>query len=246
MSEGQIETLQSEASTPPGRSGMAAFGLGEEATPAIPEELSILPLRGLVIFPGTVLPLTVSRPASIKLLDETLPRTKVIGLLTQRDETKENPGPQDLYGVGTAALVLKLLRQPDDRVVMIVQGIRRFALRKIVATDPFLRAEVDLPESISPPPDNEWLAEFQNLRDSAARLLELSQDVPEQAAMAASFSSRVLRWSATKLRMAVRARSSLDSFVRWTTSTSSFSSSGDVYVPRRSNRATWGLKASLT
>lgn len=182
MSEGQIAALQSEASTPPALSGTAAFGLGDAATPAIPEELSILPVRGFVVFPGTVLPLTVSRPASIKLLDETLPRTKVIGLLTQRDETKENPNPEDLYGVGTAALVLKLLRQADDRVVMIVQGIRRFALRKIVAIDPFLRAEVDLPESISPPPDNEWLAEFQNLRDSAARLLDLSQDVPEQAA----------------------------------------------------------------
>jgi ATP-dependent Lon protease len=182
MSEGQIEALRSEASTPPGRSGTASFGLGDEATPAIPEELAILPVRGFVVFPGTVLPLTVSRPASIKLLDETLPRTKVIGLLTQRDETKENPDPEDLYGVGTAVLVLKLLRQADDRVVMIVQGIRRFTLRKIMATDPFLRAEIDLPESISPPPDNEWLAEFQNLRDSAARLLELSQDVPEQAA----------------------------------------------------------------
>jgi ATP-dependent Lon protease len=182
MSEGQIEALQSEASTPPARPGAASFGIADEATPAIPEELSILPVRGFVVFPGTVLPLTVSRPASIKLLDETLPRTKVIGLLTQRDETKENPSPEDLYSVGTAALVLKLLRQADDRVVMIVQGIRRFALRKVVATDPFLRAEVDLPESISPPPDNEWLAEFQNLRDSAARLLDLSQDVPEQAA----------------------------------------------------------------
>jgi ATP-dependent Lon protease len=182
MNEEKIEALQPEAGTPPARPGMVSFGLGDEATPAIPEELSILPVRGFVVFPGTVLPLTVSRPASIKLLDETLPRTKVIGLLTQRDETKENPEPQDLYGVGTAALVLKLLRQADDRVVMIVQGIRRFALRKVVATDPFLRAEVDLPESISPPPDNEWLAEFQNLRDSAARLLDLSQDVPEQAA----------------------------------------------------------------
>jgi ATP-dependent Lon protease len=133
MSEGQIEALQSEASTPLAHPGTALFGLGDEAPPAIPEELSILPVRGFVVFPGTVLPLTVSRPASIKLLDETLPRTKVIGLLTQRDETKENPNPEDLYGVGTAALVLKLLRQADDRVVMIVQGIRRFALRKIVA-----------------------------------------------------------------------------------------------------------------
>jgi len=182
MSQRQIEALQSEAGAPSARSGTALFGLGDEGTPAIPEELAILPVRGFVVFPGTVLPLTVSRPASIKLLDETLPRTKVIGLLTQQDEAKEDPNPQDLYGVGTAALVLKLLRQADDRVVMIVQGIRRFTLRKIVATEPFLRAEVDLPESISPPPNNEWLAEFQNLRDSAARLLELSQDVPEQAA----------------------------------------------------------------
>jgi ATP-dependent Lon protease len=182
MSEGQIEALQSESGTPPARSGPASIGLGEETTPKIPEELSILPVRGFVVFPGTVLPLTVSRPASIKLLDETLPRTKVIGLLTQKDDAKENPEPQDLYSVGTAALVLKLLRQADDRVVMIVQGIQRFTLRKIVTTDPFLRAEVDLPESISPPNDKEWQAEFQNLRDSAARLLDLTPDAPEQAA----------------------------------------------------------------
>ena len=182
MSEPQIEALQSESGTPPARSGPVAFGFGEEATPAIPEELSILPVRGFVVFPGTVLPLTVSRPGSIKLLDETLPRTKVIGLVTQKDEAKEDPEPQDLYSVGTAALVLKLLRQSDDRVLIIVQGIRRFSFRKIVATAPFLRAEVDLPESILPPPDNEWQAEFQNLRDNAARLLDLTPDAPEQAA----------------------------------------------------------------
>jgi ATP-dependent Lon protease len=106
----------------------------------------------------------------------------VIGLVTQRDETKENPEPQDLYHVGTAVLVLKLLRQADDRVLMIVQGIRRFAIRKIIATGPYLRAEVDLPESILPSPNNEWQAEFHNLRDSAARLLDLTPDAPDQAA----------------------------------------------------------------
>ena len=65
-------------------------------------------------FSGTILPLTVGRAASIKLLDETLPQTKIIGLLTQRDETKEDPEPQDLYSIGTAAIVLKLIRQSDD------------------------------------------------------------------------------------------------------------------------------------
>ena len=149
--------------------------------PHIPEELSILPVRGLVIFPGTIIPLTIQRAASLKLLDDTLPRTKVIGLLTQRDEAKENPEPQDLYTVGTAALVLKLIRQAEESVLVIVQGLRRFSLRKIIETSPFLRAEVDLPESIVPVPSKEWEATFRNLRDSAARLFELAPDAPEQA-----------------------------------------------------------------
>src|SRR5207249_11449431 len=122
------------------------------------EDSSILTVLCLVIFPGTIIPLNIQRGASLKLLDDTLPRTKVIGLLTQRDEAKEDPAPQDLYTVGTAALVLKLLRQTEDNVLVIVQGLRRFSLRKIVATSPFLRAEVDLPESILPPASKEWEA----------------------------------------------------------------------------------------
>src|SRR5216110_3426678 len=150
-------------------------------TPHIPEELSILPVRGIVVFPGTIIPLNIQRAASLKLLDDTLPRTKVIGLLTQRDEAKEDPTPEDLYSVGTAALVLKLVRQAEDNVLVIVQGLRRFSLRKIIATSPFLRAEIDLPESIQPPESKEWEATFRNLRDSAARLFELAPDAPEQA-----------------------------------------------------------------
>ncbi|MGZ5020718.1 MAG: LON peptidase substrate-binding domain-containing protein, partial [Chthoniobacterales bacterium] len=182
MSDGEIQLLQSDSGAPPKSSGAAPNESNESTHPRIPEQLSILPVRGFVLFPGTVLPLTVTRPHSIKLLDETLPLTKVIGLLTQRDENQETPQAQDLFSVGTAAIVLKLLRQADDRVVMVVQGLRRFAIRKIIATEPYLRAEIDLPESISPPNDTEWRAEFQNLRDNAIRLLELTPDMPEQAA----------------------------------------------------------------
>ena len=153
----------------------------ESRVPQIPEELSILPVRGFVVFPGTIVPLNVRRPASIQLLDETLPRTKVIGLLTQRDEAKEDPEPQDLYHVGTAALVLKMIRQADDHLLIIAQGLSRFTLRKIVATSPFIRAEVDLVKSISPPESKEWKATFRNLRDSATRLFELTPEAPEQA-----------------------------------------------------------------
>src|SRR5437660_272936 len=146
----------------------------------IPEELSILPVRGFVVFPGTVIPLNVRRLASIKLLDDTLPQTKVIGLVTQRDEATEDPEPQDLYSIGTAALVLKLLRQSDDHVIVLVQGLRRFSLRKIIATSPFLSAEVDLPNSMLPPQTKEWEATFRNLRDSATKLFELTPDAPDQ------------------------------------------------------------------
>jgi ATP-dependent Lon protease len=181
MSDEQITALQPGAELKPGPQSTIAAPTDQSQTPRIPEELSILPVRGFVVFPGTVVPLNIQRAASLKLLDDTLPRTKVIGLVAQRDETKEDPTPQDLYSIGTAALVLKLIRQADDHVMVIAQGLRRFSLRKIIATSPFLRAEVDLPESIQPPESKEWEATFRNLRDSAARLFELAPDAPEQA-----------------------------------------------------------------
>jgi ATP-dependent Lon protease len=168
-------------SKPPAQQAVPAQTADESQLPRIPEELAILPVRGFVVFPGTVIPLNVQRAASIKLLDDTLPRTKIIGLVTQRDESKEEPESQDLYPMGVAALVLKFLRQADDNVLVIAQGLRRFTLRKIVATSPFLRAEVDLAESVSPPESKEWEATFRNLRDSAAKLFQLTPDVPEQA-----------------------------------------------------------------
>ncbi len=181
MSAKELAVLQTGTESKPGTQSTIAAGTGESRMPHIPEELSILPVRGLVVFPGTVIPLNIQRAASLKLLDDSLTRTKVIGLLTQRDETKEDPGPQDLYSVGTAVLVLKLIRQEGDHVLVIAQGLRRFSLRKVVATSPFLRAEVDLPQSVLPAESKEWEATFRNLRDSAARLFELAPDAPEQA-----------------------------------------------------------------
>ena len=82
---------------------------GRDAMPSIPGTLAILPVRGFVVFPRTISPLNVQRAASIQLLNETLPQNKIIGLLAQRDESKEDPEVADLYQVGTAAMVLKLL-----------------------------------------------------------------------------------------------------------------------------------------
>ncbi|MGH8102671.1 MAG: endopeptidase La [Chthoniobacterales bacterium] len=182
-SDEQLTALQAESGPVPDAASTIAAATDGSRMPRIPEELSILPVRGFVVFPGTIVPLNVQRAASLKLLDDTLPRTKVIGLVAQRDEAKEDAQASDLYSVGTAALVLRFLRQSDDHVLVIAQGLRRFSLRKIVATDPFMRAEVDLLQSIPPKQSKEWEAEFRNLRDSAARLLELTPDAPEQARM---------------------------------------------------------------
>jgi ATP-dependent Lon protease len=182
MSAELLEALQPGGGTAPLPAGSAAVDSADQIqTPKIPDTLSVLPLRGFVIFPGTVAPLNVRRASSIKLLDETLPQSKIIGLIAQRDETKEEPEPQDLYEVGTAAIVLKLLRQSDDHVIALVQGLRRFSLRKVVSTDPYLRAEIALLDSIPPPQTKEFEAESRNLRDSAAQLLDLSPDAPEGA-----------------------------------------------------------------
>ena len=180
MNEETLNALQAKGEDPAASSREGQFGAMEEM-PVIPTTLSILPVRGFVVFPRTISPLNVQRPASIQLLNETLAQSKIIGLVTQRDETKEEPEIGDLYHIGTAVVVLKLLRQSDKHVVVLAQGLRRFAIRKVTQTAPFIQAEVELLNMLPPPKTKEFEAEFRNLRDSAARLLDLSPDVPEQA-----------------------------------------------------------------
>ena len=150
--------------------------------PQIPDTLAILPIRGVVVFPGTVVPLTIGRPAAIKLVDETLPQSKVIGLVTQRREEEDKPGTGDLFGVGIACTVLKLMRQPDGTVVLLVQALRRVTIKNYVQTEPFLRAEVEVLPSIHPADDDkEAKAAFcqpARIRHCLARPFP---EIPEQA-----------------------------------------------------------------
>lgn len=179
-----IEPAEAEQSSPNQATPVIGVSSGDDgnARNRIPDVLSILPLRGTVIFPGTVVPLTVRRDASLKLLDETLTQTKIIGLFTQKSVDAENPGIEDLYRMGVAAQVLKLLRQPNDTTLIVVQALERVAIKRPVITHPYLRAEVDVLHSVTEPGDDkEWTAAVKNLRESALRLLELTPDAPEQA-----------------------------------------------------------------
>jgi ATP-dependent Lon protease len=158
------------------------IGITEDKTVRIPGELPILPMRGIVVFPGTVVPLTVRRASSIKLLDESLTHSKVIGLITQREGQNENPEPRDLYPVGVAGRVVKLLRQPDGTVLIFVQALQRFRLERVLLMHPYLRAEVKLLVSLPPgEADKEVQAATNNLRESAMRLIDLTPDMPQEA-----------------------------------------------------------------
>ncbi|MBV8140528.1 MAG: endopeptidase La [Verrucomicrobia bacterium] len=146
------------------------------------ETLAILPVRGIVLFPGMVVPLTIGRPSAIKLVDSELPENKQLGLVTQRDEQLDRPGPSDLFKIGVSAQVLKLIRQPDGVIVLIVQVLTRIALESFVQTEPYLRASVQVVKTILPEREGaELQASFNNLRRGALRLLELSPEIPDQA-----------------------------------------------------------------
>jgi ATP-dependent Lon protease len=148
----------------------------------IPEALPILVIRNLVVFPGTVVPLSIRRKSSRQLLDESLSQSKVIGLMTQKRADIEQPGADDVYSTGVAALVLKMIRQPDETVLLVIQALQRITLTKITQTHPYMRAEVKAVESTPPPKnDNEFEAMYRNLRETAGKLVELSPDVPDQA-----------------------------------------------------------------
>ena len=98
----------------------------DERLSKLPEELPILPLRGVVVYPETTVPLTIGQPRSIRLVDDIIAGDRLIGLVTSKDSEIENPGPEDLYQIGTIAVVNRLFRAPDGTIRLLMQGIARF------------------------------------------------------------------------------------------------------------------------
>jgi ATP-dependent Lon protease len=112
------------------------------AIQSVPEVLSILPLRGTVLFPESVLPLAAGREASVRLIEDALRGDRVIGVFGQRDATVEDPQERDLHRVGTVATIHKVLKQPDGSVRLVVQGMSRIRIVEVLQHKPFLRARV--------------------------------------------------------------------------------------------------------
>src|SRR4026208_874705 len=126
----QIENLKSED-----------VSIGDRPL-ALPSELPILPLRDPVLFPNSFMPLAVARESSVRLIDDAIANGKLIAVFTQRDASVEEPGREDLYGVGTATHIHKMFKLPDGSLRLIVQGLARLQLESVTAVRPHLRARV--------------------------------------------------------------------------------------------------------
>lgn len=110
---------------------------------SLPETLPLLPVRDIVVFPYMVLPLFVSREKSIKSLEEALSKDRLIFLVTQKKLSEEDPSPKDLYRVGTVAVVMKMLKLPDGKVKILVQGLSKASIKDILQTTPYLFVRVE-------------------------------------------------------------------------------------------------------
>lgn len=156
---------------------------GQQIT--VPSLLPILPIRNIVVFPGTVMPLNVGRRKSKNLLDEVMPGDKIIGVLTQRNPDVEDPGAADLHPVGVACMILKLFKLPDGNQSIIVHGLTRFRLVEMTQMDPFSMARIEVLEDRMPDGGVGTQAELDALigsvRQQANRVIELSPNTPDEA-----------------------------------------------------------------
>jgi len=149
---------------------------------ALPEVMPILPIRNVVAYPGTVTPLAIGRARSKRLISDTTPHESIIGLVTQRNPETDKPGFGDLYSVGTAASILKVVKLPQGSIHIVVHGIARFRIIKPIATEPYLKAAVQL-LNVKIRMTKKLQALMVSVRQTANRVIALSPNVPEEASV---------------------------------------------------------------
>ena len=148
----------------------------------IPDALAILPLRGTVIFPQAVMPLAVGRPASVRLIQEALQGSRIIGAVMQRDPSEDAPRAQGLHAIGTATVIEKALKQPDGTLRLVVQGLVRFRITDTVQETPFLRARIQRLTDEAPSATLEVEALARTAAGLFQKVVALSPTLPDELA----------------------------------------------------------------
>jgi ATP-dependent Lon protease len=188
---------------------------GGEQHLQIPDALPVLPLRDIVIYPFMIVPLFVSREKSIRAVDVALGESRMIFLVSQRDLDKEEPAGEDLYTTGTVAVIMRMLKLPDGRIRILVQGLSRAHVEGVADTGEYLKAKLTaLPEAPAPERSLEVEALVRNVRASMERATNLGKNVsPEVMAIVASLDEpgRLADLAASNLELKVEdAQSVLD------------------------------------
>ncbi|MFZ4101594.1 MAG: endopeptidase La [Sphingobacterium thalpophilum] len=155
--------------------------MNNEETPDI---LSILPLRNTVLFPGVVIPITVGRDKSIKLIKDAYRGERIIGVVSQKDVGIEDPEFEQLNQVGTVALIIKMLQMPDGNTTVIIQGKQRFRLNEEVQCDPYIKASIQKFVEVKPKADREFKALMASIKEMAMQIIQLSPNIPSEAGIA--------------------------------------------------------------
>ena len=149
-----------------------------------PEVLPILPLRNTVLFPGVIIPITVTRARSIKLIKEAEKNNKIIGVVSQKDSKIELPQLTDLNKIGTVAQILKVLKMPDGNITAVIQGRKRFELDEMIETDPYYKARTKDYVEVKPYSDKEFDALVSSIKDLALKIIDESPNIPNEASIA--------------------------------------------------------------
>ncbi|MBU3822984.1 endopeptidase La [Flavobacteriaceae bacterium XHP0103] len=151
----------------------------------LPETLPILSLRNTVLFPGVVIPITAGRDKSIRLINDANKGSKVIGVVSQKDESQEDPSVKDIYETGTVAKILRVLKMPDGNVTVIIQGKKRFKVAEVITEDPYMNATIrELPEAKPATSNKEFHAIIDSIKDLALQIIKESPNIPSEASFA--------------------------------------------------------------
>jgi ATP-dependent Lon protease len=151
---------------------------------SLPESLPILSLRNTVLFPGVVIPITAGRDKSIQLIKDANSGSKVIGVVSQKDETVEDPSIEDIHKTGTVARILKVLKMPDGNTTVIIQGKKRFKIAEISSETPYMVAKIQNVPEISPLSSSEFPAIIESIKDLALQIIKQSPTIPSEASFA--------------------------------------------------------------
>lgn len=150
----------------------------------VPTVLPILPLRNTVLFPGVVMPITVGRDKSIRLIREANKKDRMIGVVAQKDVNIEDPDFEQLNKVGTTALIVKMLKMPDGNTTVILQGKKRFVLKEQIQSEPYIKAGIEEFKEVKPVEDKEFKATVSSVKDMAMSIIQLSPNIPSEAGIA--------------------------------------------------------------